>query len=81
METRRLGEEGFIPSRNERIHVTNSTWYFDTREGQDKGPYHCYEDAQIAIERFIRKQCKPVKSVLEEDMLIDCDYYNEYDYY
>jgi hypothetical protein len=36
-----------------RIHRTNGLWYFETREGDNVGPFYSKEEAGRELSRFI----------------------------
>lgn len=36
-----------------RIHRTNGLWYFETREGDDVGPFDSKEEARKELSRFM----------------------------
>ena len=36
-----------------RIHRTNGLWYFETREGDNVGPFDSKEEARTALSRFM----------------------------
>ncbi|WP_349571936.1 DUF6316 family protein [Azotobacter salinestris] len=43
--------------RSERICAINHEYFFDTREGQLMGPYRTRQEAQQAVQEYIR-QCQ-----------------------
>ena len=56
MAQHRAGEHDNIPFRNERYFCANGAWYFETRGGQQQGPYTNKADMEGELLLFIREQ-------------------------
>jgi len=61
MADRRQGEWGAIPKRKTRFFKEGNFWYYDTREGQIRGPFDVLPEAEMDAKDFIFQQ-----DVLEE---------------
>lgn len=55
MEVNRSGESGNIPARNGRFFKSENdkSWFFNTREGGNIGPYKSEKEAQKGFDDFI----------------------------
>ena len=52
----RIGETAKqIKFRADRLFSVGVSWYFNTREGIDKGPFSSKQQAEHEINKFIRK--------------------------
>lgn len=49
----RTGEDGNVPSRNDRVFEQDNYWYFITREGASVGPFDSKEEAIAGIGEYI----------------------------
>jgi len=56
MQYHRSGETKSIPFRTERYFCSNGVWYFDTRGGQQRGPFASKQEMQGELILFIRDQ-------------------------
>ncbi|VAW72672.1 hypothetical protein MNBD_GAMMA10-2538 [hydrothermal vent metagenome] len=65
MQHHRSGEEKTIPFRTERYFCTNGVWYFDTRGGQQQGPFVSKQEMQGELLLFIREQAMLRQSMRE----------------
>jgi hypothetical protein len=50
----RRGESRRRPFRSGRLFKVDNEWYVETREGVNLGPYESREEAERAIESFIK---------------------------
>ena len=50
----RQGESGKRPFRSGRLFKVDNEWYVATREGVNLGPYESREEAEGAIDSFIK---------------------------
>lgn len=50
---RKTDDPGSIHFHANRIHRTNGLWYFETREGDNVGPFDSKEEARKALSRFM----------------------------
>jgi hypothetical protein len=53
MNAHRSGEQGNIPTRNDRYFQQQSYWYYTTREGVNIGPFDSKSDAEVGATDFI----------------------------
>ena len=53
MKAHRNGENGKVPSRNDRFFQSEEYWYYTTREGVDIGPFDSLEEAAHGANEFI----------------------------
>ena len=53
MSNNRTGEQGNVPTRNDRVFKKSSYWYYTTREGVDIGPFDNQADAELGATEFI----------------------------
>ncbi len=51
--TNRIGENGTVPARTERLFKEQGYWYYSTREGMNIGPFDQKADAQQGAAEFI----------------------------
>jgi len=56
MRQHRTGENSSIPFRNERYFCANGVWYFETRGGNQKGPFANKQEMEGELLMFIREQ-------------------------
>ena len=56
MMKHRAGETHTIPFRSERYFCSNGVWYFQTRGGQQKGPYIDKQEMEAELLLFIREK-------------------------
>lgn len=57
MDQHRAGESGTsIPFRNKRHFCTNGEWFFETRNGEQCGPFENKEEMEAELLMFIRNQ-------------------------
>jgi len=54
-EYNRYGEHSHPTFRNRRLYSANGQWFFDTREGQQAGPYRDKYEAEKALAIFVAK--------------------------
>ncbi|MEX1033348.1 MAG: DUF6316 family protein [Cellvibrionaceae bacterium] len=57
MKLNRTGEQGSVPSRNDRFFTNDDYWYYTTREGVNIGPFDSLEDATHGANEFIDFIC------------------------
>ena len=57
MKSNRNGENGKVPSRQERFFQQENYWYYTTREGVDIGPFDSREDAVYGAGEFVEFIC------------------------
>lgn len=57
MKSNRNGENGTVPSRQERYFQQEAYWYYTTREGVDIGPFDSREDAMHGADEFVEFIC------------------------
>jgi hypothetical protein len=61
MAANRCGEQGDPPFRSKRLYFSQGSWYFDTREGLQFGPFTSQRDARTSLAMFmavtIREAC------------------------
>ena len=53
--THRVGENGLLPFRTQRVFNIDTKWYFAMRGGKDCGPFESMQDAQTALDLFLSK--------------------------
>lgn len=53
MANHRMGDNGPVPSRSDRIFEKNAYFYYRTREGIDIGPFDSMRDAERGVRDFI----------------------------
>jgi len=53
---RRRGETGGLYFRCNRLFTANHSWYFATREGENKGPFKHRKQAELALAVFIARR-------------------------
>jgi len=63
MGSNRYGEEGHTPFRSRRIYSENGQWYFDTREGNQLGPYRDKSEAEKELALFVAQSLNDLKEV------------------
>ena len=63
MQQARAGETQTIPFRTERYFCTNGVWYFQTRGGQQMGPFIDKQEMEAELLLFIRSK------VMEKNMM------------
>lgn len=56
MQQHRDGENSTIPFRNKRYVCINGVWFFETREGKQKGPFVNKQEMEAELLYFIREQ-------------------------
>ena len=56
MDANRYGEVSHTPFRSQRLFSVNGQWYFDTREGEQIGPYHDHNEVNKALAVFIARR-------------------------
>jgi len=56
MQQHRAGEDSVIPFRNERYFCANGVWYFETRGGQQQGPFQNKNEMEGELLLYIRAQ-------------------------
>ena len=56
MPQHRAGESSNIPFRNERYFCTNGVWFFETRGGNQQGPYVSKHEMEGELLLYIREQ-------------------------
>lgn len=66
----RDGERQTTAFRSQRIFTINNSWYFNTREGIDHGPFISRAVAELAIESYIRRQQSTNKKSLHHTTAI-----------
>ena len=52
----RAGEDQTIPFRNERYFCVNGIWFFETRGGNQQGPFINKQEMEAELLFFIREQ-------------------------
>ena len=53
MAVNRCGERGDPPFRSKRLYFSQGSWYFDTREGIQCGPFENQRDARTSLAMFM----------------------------
>ena len=53
--THRVGENGLLPFRTQRVFNIDTKWYFAMRGGKDCGPFESMQDAQAELDLFLSK--------------------------
>ena len=48
--THRVGENGLLPFRTQRVFNIDTKWYFAMRGGKDRGPFESMQDAQTELD-------------------------------
>lgn len=61
MELNRYGEQNHPKFRTRRLYSANGHWYFDTREGEQVGPYRNKNEAEKALAVFVAKSLLELK--------------------
>ena len=51
--THRVGENGLLPFRTQRVFNIDTKWYFAMRGGKDCGPFERMQDAQTELDLFL----------------------------
>ena len=49
----RVGENGLLPFRTQRIFNVGSEWFFAMRGGKEYGPFQNAQDAEIELNLFL----------------------------
>lgn len=49
----RVGENGLLPFRTQRIFNVGSEWFFAMRGGKDCGPFNTAHDAETELNLFL----------------------------
>lgn len=49
----RVGENGLLPFRTERVFNNGSDWFFAMRGGKDCGPFKNMQDAETELNLFL----------------------------
>lgn len=49
----RVGENGLLPFRTQRVFSVGSEWYFAIRGGEDCGPFQNMQDAETELNLFL----------------------------
>lgn len=68
MSRHRQGEFGSVPFRTGRFFYIDAQWYFACREGKNCGPYDSRQQAQLALDAYIKgiQEKEPATSPPEE---------------
>lgn len=64
MDQHRAGEsDTSIPFRNERHYCSNGEWFFETRNGEQCGPFESKEDMKAELLLYIRSKAMEIGSI------------------
>lgn len=51
----RVGESGDVPPRRTRFYMRDDQWFYQTRHGQEHGPYKTLIEAKRALSLYLRR--------------------------
>ena len=51
----RQGESSPIPTRSKRFFAVEASWYFNTREDQQQGPFKNLGEAKAGLKTYLRR--------------------------
>lgn len=54
-QVNRSGENGDIPPRCKRFYMRENEWFFQTRHGQEHGPYKTLTQAKRDLSLYLRR--------------------------
>ena len=53
LTTHRVGENGLLPFRTQRVFNVGAKWFFALRGGKDCGPFESMQEAQTELNLFL----------------------------